>query len=154
MVGLFDVLEHIEQEAEFLSLVSGMLSVHGLVFLTVPAYAWLWSREDEEAGHFRRYTRTSLAGVLERAGFRIEYSTYIFSVLPLGVLLGRVAPYRLGLQQRKTSDPRTAGRQHRTRTGLIARVLERIWAWELCRIRRRLGICIGGSCLMVARKPG
>src|SRR5690606_21548140 len=59
--GLFDVLEHIEDDLGAMATLSALLPPGGRVYLTVPAYQWLWSSEDELGGHHRRYTRASLA---------------------------------------------------------------------------------------------
>ena len=76
--GLFDVLEHIADDRAALATVSRLLPPAGRVYLTVPAYQWLWSSEDEIGGHHRRYTCPGLAHVITGAGFVVEYSTYIF----------------------------------------------------------------------------
>ena len=55
-MGLFDVLEHIEKDVDFLKFLNTKLTDKGLVFMTVPAYSFLWSKCDETAGHFRRYS--------------------------------------------------------------------------------------------------
>lgn len=61
LVLLCDVLEHIEDDAEFLrSLLSGM-SPGAHLLMTVPADPRLWSSHDEVYGHYRRYTRAALA---------------------------------------------------------------------------------------------
>src|SRR5262249_14522534 len=77
-VGLFDVLEHIEDDVAFLRSLRRLLKPGGRLYVTVPAFPPLWSAEDEHAGHFRRYTRRSLNEVLERGGFRAECLTYFF----------------------------------------------------------------------------
>jgi len=48
----------------------------------------LWSNEDVHAGHYRRYTK-SMSNILKEAGFRIEFSSYIFSILPFPIFLLR-----------------------------------------------------------------
>ena len=88
-VGLFDVLEHIEDEAVALNLIHSLLEPSGRLFLTVPAYQFLYSSEDREAGHFRRYTIPRLHRVLANSNFRIEFSSYIFTPLPPLVFLSR-----------------------------------------------------------------
>jgi SAM-dependent methyltransferase len=78
-VGLFDVLEHIEDDISFLFKLGESLIADGRLYLTVPAYNFLWSDEDNYAGHFRRYTLKGIVSKLNSAGFVVEYSTYIFS---------------------------------------------------------------------------
>ncbi len=54
--GIFDVLEHIESDGEFASMLHRYLRPDGYLFVTVPAYPFLWSVDDVHAGHYRRYT--------------------------------------------------------------------------------------------------
>ncbi|MGB3740200.1 MAG: methyltransferase domain-containing protein, partial [Pontixanthobacter sp.] len=56
-IGMFDVLEHIEDEAEALRLAAEALAPGGRMIIAVPAHSWLWSLEDYTAGHYRRYNR-------------------------------------------------------------------------------------------------
>lgn len=150
-VGLFDVVEHIEEDAGFLSAIQTTLRPQGLVYLTVPAFGWLWSPEDVEAGHFRRYTRRSLTNSLEAAGLRIEFATYFFSLLPLPIFLMRSVVGRLGIRRTSRQDLRL--REHQTPAGAPGAFLDRLLAMERFRLRRGRRIPIGSSLLAVARKP-
>jgi 2-polyprenyl-3-methyl-5-hydroxy-6-metoxy-1,4-benzoquinol methylase len=76
VVTLFDVLEHVDDEAGFLKKVGRWLRPGGLLLLTVPAFPMLWSAHDELNQHRRRYTRASLLPVLEAAGFQVEGASY------------------------------------------------------------------------------
>jgi len=78
---LFDVLEHLPDDAEALDAVRSQLAPGGVLVLTVPAFQALWSYADDHAGHYRRYSSRSLRTVLERAGFRVQRSGYF--MLPL-----------------------------------------------------------------------
>jgi len=69
---LFDVLEHVTDEAGALRACRRLLAPGGRLVVTVPAYAWLWSRHDELLGHRRRYTAGSLRSVVEAAGFAVD----------------------------------------------------------------------------------
>jgi SAM-dependent methyltransferase len=143
--GLFDVLEHIADDGQFLRVLWERLIPGGRIYLTVPAYPWLWSVEDVAAGHFRRYTRASLASVLRQSGFEVEFASYIFSPLPLPILVSRTIPSLLG--RRKAGNVDQAFREHRSGSSLASGVFE----WELQRLDRKKTIPAGGSCLMVAR---
>ena len=66
--GMFDVLEHIEDEADALEQVHALLRPGGPLLLTVPAYAFLHSADDVAAGHFRRYTLRSLTRAVTDCG--------------------------------------------------------------------------------------
>lgn len=143
-IGFFDVLEHIEDEQGFLREVRRCLATGGRVYLTVPAGRWLWSDADVQAGHFRRYTSSSLRRALERAGFRPLFVSKMFSPLPLPLFLCRSLPSLFGHRPQPT---RSYSSQHESRG---RGVMERLWAWELARLARGQSIPCGTSCLAVA----
>ena len=90
VIGLFDVLEHLQEDVLAMQRVQSMLKPKGRVVLTVPAHQWLWNRDDAIAAHKRRYTLRSLKVVMEKAGFEILHGHYFFvSILPL-LLLRRI----------------------------------------------------------------
>ncbi len=147
-IGIFDVLEHIEDEAKFLSQIHHKLRRGGKLYISAPAYPWLWSYEDKVAGHFRRYTLSSLTDVLRRQGFAIKYSTYFFSFLPLPIYLSRTLPTELGLKRNSTLEYHK--KQHSDRPSLATPLLNSIMNWELSRIKNGSKIPFGGSCLVSA----
>ncbi len=147
--GIFDVLEHIEDERGFLAALHRHLRPGGRLYLTVPAYASLWSVEDEIAGHFRRYGRRSLASSLDAAGFEIEYLTHLFWLLPLPIALLRALPSRLGF--RPTDNRAATLREHGADIGIAGRLVAAALAWEPRAIAAGRTIPFGGSLLCVAR---
>lgn len=87
IIGLFDVLEHVEADEASLAALAGRLGEKGKILITVPAFSFLWSKHDERHHHFRRYTRASLAAVAERAGLKVSYSSYFNTFLfPVAVM--------------------------------------------------------------------
>ncbi len=148
-VGLFDVLEHIEDEASALKLIHSILEPSGRLFLTVPAYQFLHSEEDDIAGHFRRYTVPRLQRVLARSNFRVEFSSYIFAPLPPLIFLTRTIPSRLGMRRAET--PEAASSEH-TPVGAAAWIMDRMLDLELRRLHAGKHIPFGGSCFCVAVK--
>jgi SAM-dependent methyltransferase len=93
-VILLDVLEHVD-DRQLLAQLLEILRPGGKLVITVPALPSLWSYRDEDAGHWRRYTRASLIDTLRAAGFEVvEVRYYQFALLPLVVLtrlLGRMS---------------------------------------------------------------
>lgn len=84
MVVAFDVLEHIKNDSAALREWKRVISPKGRIFLTVPAYQWLWSGHDESLHHFRRYTRKLLSERVGSAHLRtIRISYAILFSLPL-----------------------------------------------------------------------
>lgn len=72
-VVLLDVLEHIENPVRVLEHVHEALAQDGAVIITVPAYPWLYSRWDEQLGHFRRYTIREFRRQAVESGFRVQW---------------------------------------------------------------------------------
>lgn len=84
IVGLFDVLEHIDDDSRALAEIRQTLKRRGILLMTVPAHRFLWSYFDERSNHKRRYGRTELIAKLEQAGFTIKkVSYYMFFLFPL-----------------------------------------------------------------------
>jgi len=146
-IGVFDVVEHFESDIDFLNYIHSYLIKDGMLYLTVPSYNFLWSNEDNDAGHHNRYTITSLNNKLGKLGFKIEFASYMFSILPIPILLFRSLPSWLGMNK-KSKDMNNKHSEH----GKENRLLSKLWAWELNRIRQRKTIQFGGSCLVAARK--
>lgn len=145
--GMFDVLEHIEDDHQFLKKLNIACSEDAHVYITVPAFHVLWSNEDEDAGHFRRYTLKRLAAVLDNCGFKVVYSSYLFSFLPLPILLFRSLPSRLGLNN-NASKMEKYSKEHEAFK--LSSLLDTIMKWEETRVSHLKRIPIGGSCLVVA----
>lgn len=141
-IGLFDVLEHIENDRAYLQSLTPYLKGGGRIYLTTPAFQWLWSSNDVRSGHYRRYTLQALGEVLGAAGLRVEYATYIFWCLPLPLLLFRAF--------RSNNSQSRARRQHRAGGPLLRRLAEACFAFEIRHINRGASIPFGGSCLVVA----
>lgn len=148
-IGIFDVLEHMPDEAAFLDELHRHLRPGGRLYLTVPAYAALWSGEDEFAGHFRRYGRRGLSAALHRAGFDVEYLSHFFWLLPLPILLFRALPSRLGFHER--GNPAAKQREHGAGGGIASRILAAALAWEPRAVAAGRTLPFGGSLLCVAR---
>lgn len=88
-IGLFDVLEHIEDDKSFLEKCGRLLKTKATIFITVPASMELWSRMDEFSGHKRRYSKKNLNILLQKAGYRVEFINYFNSILFIPLLLFR-----------------------------------------------------------------
>ncbi|WP_187300556.1 class I SAM-dependent methyltransferase [Mizugakiibacter sediminis] len=147
--GMFDVIEHIERDAAFLDRVADALQPGGRVYATVPSYAWLWSRADISAGHFRRHTRATLDKLFS-ARFDILYATYFFTALVFPIWLLRSLPYRLGLGRR--DGLMSSEDEHGSGGSWAASLLEKILRPEVRAIAAGRTLPFGASCLVVAQK--
>lgn len=150
--GLFDVLEHIEDDLKFLQSLNQTMAKDGLLFITVPAYQTLWSKDDDYAGHFRRYTTERLNKTLIQAGFEPVFDTYMFSALVYPVFLMRTLPGKLGLGKDPSSKEKIQS-DHKAGGGFASKILSGLWNRELNKLKAGKRIPYGGSCLVVAKKP-
>ena len=147
-IGLFDVVEHIQDDRAFLTRIAPLLAPAGRIFISVPCHAWLWSRADVEAGHFRRHTRQTLQTLLDGI-FSIDYLTSFFRPLvPLQFAM-RAIPYRLGL---KTSSLLADAAEHGAGNDLPVRLMNKLLAPEVALIARGKDLHFGASCLVAAHK--
>ena len=94
---------------------------------------FLWSNEDYDGGHFKRYTTNELTELLKKCGFSVIQSNYIFSKLPIPVFLFRSLPRKLGLNK-KSNELQKHKNEHQQKKGIINKILQKIWNWELSRI--------------------
>jgi SAM-dependent methyltransferase len=143
LIGLFDVVEHVADDVSLLRDAAALAVPGGFVLLTVPADPRLWSKFDRYAGHYRRYTRRALEGLLRDAGLEQVRLLPLFRILwpmaRVNALLGR---------RREVTD---AGQEYRV-AGIwnallrVALLLER----SLFRSSERGG---GTSWLAIARTP-
>ncbi len=141
VVLLLDVLEHLDDPAAALATARRALAPGGLLVVTVPAYAWLWSGHDVVLGHRRRYTARSLGALVTGGGFLVLRASY-FSTL----LFPIVALVRLG--KRLTGD-----RAHDLRrpSPLVGRCLEWVFGLERHAVPR-VRLPFGSSLLLLARR--
>jgi SAM-dependent methyltransferase len=148
-VGIFDVLEHIEDDESFLGLINKLLKPNGRLYVTVPAYPFLWSAADAVAGHFRRYSLNSLTTKLEKCGYRIEFGSHIFCLLILPVYFLRALPNRLGIRR----GGALAGYQKQIAqtAGWINHFFEFLLSYEIKILANRKTLPFGASCLVVAQ---
>lgn len=150
--GLFDVLEHIEDAHGFLSEINKFMRKDGKLFITVPAYNFLWSDDDDFSGHFKRYTLGSLNKSLEEAGFEIVKSTYFYSVLIIPIFFFRTLKQRIqGLKKQDINNLAKAENEHGDQ-GILVKIMKPIWKIELWMILKGIKIPFGASCLVVAKK--
>jgi SAM-dependent methyltransferase len=94
LLAATDVLEHIAAERDALRELWRVAKPGGALLLTVPAYMWLWSEEDENLHHQRRYTRHRLRLAVEGAGWEPQLATYFNTLLLPPIALARRLPSR------------------------------------------------------------
>jgi SAM-dependent methyltransferase len=147
VIGAFDVLEHIDEDATVMAEVARAMRPGGGFLATVPQHPALWSLQDEHSHHVRRYTARELRRKVEAAGFEVVRMTSFVSLL-----LPMLVAARLRTRGRKTEvgfDAIDELRQpHAVNVGL-----EGVMTMERFLIRKGVSFRAGGSLLLVARKP-
>jgi hypothetical protein len=79
---MLDVMEHVENDIEFISHMAEMCIDHdGWILVSVPAYQSLFTSHDAAVKHFRRYSPQQCARVLRSAGLTIEAQGGLFHSL-------------------------------------------------------------------------
>ena len=86
LICMFDVLEHIEKDAETLISLKKLLKKNGRILITVPAYQWLYGSHDEFLHHKRRYSAKELRGKFATSGLQpLKFSYFNTILFPLAV---------------------------------------------------------------------
>ena len=147
---LCDVLEHVEKDREFLGEIRALLAKDGHLYLSVPACQFLWSQADTDAGHFRRYNLSLLAGVLKKAGFEIVSRTYFFFPLVPPLFASRTLPWNQG--KRQTRGAETYAADHQPQEGILQKILAVLLSIELRVLKLGIRIPMGTSCFAAARR--
>lgn len=81
LITCMDVLEHLEDDAFFLSEAHANLKRGGAFLLSVPHHPGFYSYWDKAVGHYRRYGRRELRVKLEAAGFRVRSLTPMWAFM-------------------------------------------------------------------------
>lgn len=142
-VTIIDVLEHIEDDIDQAERIRRALAPGGQLIVLVPAFQFLFGKRDLAAGHYRRYGRRQLIGVLERAGFTVESSRYWNAI---GFLPYLVAERILRMQLKgDIRTERAKGPLKRTLIGLLH-------AWYR-KVENNFSFGFGLSLIVTARAP-
>jgi SAM-dependent methyltransferase len=99
-----NVFEHIEDDEMAIRQIRQKLKPGGGFLLYVPAFQCLWSSLDDQVCHRRRYTKTTLRGLVQRAGFSVETLRYADTLGFIVTLL-----FRLSRRGVETLTPASVG---------------------------------------------
>jgi len=81
LIAVLDVVEHIEDDVAALKAMADCLAPGGKILVTVPAHQWLWSAHDVVNHHHRRYSKSTLAAAIAKAGLSHNGLRYFNSLL-------------------------------------------------------------------------
>jgi ubiquinone/menaquinone biosynthesis C-methylase UbiE len=140
-VGIFDVLEHIDDDRRVLNELFRVLQPGGGLLVTVPQHRVLWSPMDDLACHRRRYSRRELIEKVSSAGFRItRVSSFVSLLLPI------MFAARFGRQKADVDGELNLPRG-------LDRALQGVMDIERALIRMGVSWPAGGSLLLVGTRP-
>ncbi len=149
LISLFDVLEHVDDDVGALTAIRRLLEPGGVVLMTVPADPSLWSRLDEESGHFRRYSERQLRSVVEAAGLRVEYASHFMAMTyPIVWLSRRLDRW---MSPARSVDRRPAIERELRVPFAINTAFRQLLRVESSAIRHRRGLPFGASLLAMIR---
>jgi SAM-dependent methyltransferase len=81
LIGAFDVVEHIDDDATALASIAARLKPGGKLVVTVPAHQWMWSAHDVVNHHKRRYSKRALKRLFESSPLKLDAIGYFNSLL-------------------------------------------------------------------------
>jgi SAM-dependent methyltransferase len=142
-----DVIEHVEDDARAVAELARICKPGGAVFITVPAYSWLWSGHDEVNHHKRRYTRARLARLLLAARLDVIQLSHFNTLLAGPIIVCRLAGRLLArFKPPARAEPDTA-----VPGPMLNSILRRVFLCERAWLEKR-SMPFGVSILAVARK--
>jgi SAM-dependent methyltransferase len=144
VIGMFDVIEHIEDDAGALKWAAEHLEPGGILVVSVPAFQFLWTEQDEAAHHFRRYVPRQLLGLVPPS-LSVDHLSCFNTLLFPAILAARGV-------MRKTTPPHRPPKLH---LGIPPEPLN--WLlYQIFRFERffvpRWRVNVGVSILLVARR--
>ena len=102
IVCAFDVLEHVEDDQLAIRELNRVCRTGGFMYVSCPAFSFLWSSHDLINHHFRRYTAASLRKLIQ-FGFNVQYVTYFNFILFIPIAVYRLLQHLIS-SKKVTSD--------------------------------------------------
>ena len=141
-----DLFEHLPDEDIGIQEIWRVLKPGGCLVIFVPAFEWIWSKMDEVAHHYRRYTAGSLRKILLNRQFLINSVTYANMFL-FPLMVG----YRL-IQRVTSRDNNNHLPELMIPPRLVNNFLTGILTTE-SHLMRFINLPIGGTVIAVAQRP-
>ena len=155
LVSLLDTVEHCDDDMAVLRECYRVCAPGGHLVITVPAFMWLWSHNDELNAHKLRYTTKELAERLARVGFLIERLTYNnFFVFPMAA--GLILLRRGAEQEPELGSPHFDDESYQVEMEPAPPLLNTILGgvtWTEAQLLRWVNLPVGTSIICIAKKP-
>lgn len=154
LVALLDTIEHIPDELAVLHEVRRVLKPGGKVIITVPAFQWLWSYNDEINAHQRRYTEPELRQKLELCGLMPTRSSYNnFFLFPPIAAIRLLRPYNPGLASPHLTEGADVYQVEMEPIPEPVNSVLHASGWIEAELLARMSLPFGVSIIAMARKP-
>lgn len=147
LVCAFDVIEHVPNDALAWQEMNRVCKKDGHIFVTVPAFMFLWSEHDIINHHERRYTKKKLINLA--GNLNIRYCSY-FNFL----LFPPIAAFRLikNLLLGKPSAAEAKSDFGKNNNSFLSKLLFRIFCLEKPLIDLELSLPFGVSLMLIQQK--
>lgn len=128
LVCAFDVVEHVQQDKKAVDELMRVCKLNGHVFITTPAFMFLWSEHDVINHHVKRYTKNELASLFASHHPTFVQKTYFNSILFLPIAVVRILMWPF--QKIRKKDAPVQSDFSRFNTGFINKLLFKIFNSE------------------------
>ena len=142
LIALLDVLEHVPDDKGSLEAIRELLKPGAALLLTVPINPWMWTAHDVAHHHHRRYRKSEIRNLAERAGFEIDLLSPFNSLLFPPIAAVRLAGKLAGKDDSDDAMPSPS----------VNRLLDGIFGLERSLIGR-VPMPFGVSLVAVLRRP-
>ncbi|MFO0981651.1 MAG: class I SAM-dependent methyltransferase [Planctomycetota bacterium] len=150
LVTFFDCLEHLDDDLGALCRARDAMRPGALLFISGPAYQFLYANNDRVAHHKRRYTLGRLRERVRAAGFEVLHDSYINTLLFPAIL-----PAVLLIKLKERWVPRDGDATTNLTwpmPPLVHRLLAGIFGFER-HLVPRVTLPAGHSLVLLARRP-
>jgi 2-polyprenyl-3-methyl-5-hydroxy-6-metoxy-1,4-benzoquinol methylase len=148
LLTLFDTIEHVPDDERVLRECRRVLAPRGLLFLSTPAYQFLYANNDRVAHHERRYTARELRRKLLAADLEPVQVTY-FNTLLFPIILPAVLAKKI---RERFSDPGDGTNLSHSLPPLVNRAMAATMGAER-HLLARTSLPFGHSIIAIARAP-
>lgn len=145
LIGVFDVIEHVDEDLKSLKAINTRLNDNGYAIFTVPAFQFLWSKHDEVNHHKRRYTKKQFLALLKEAGYNVKLiSYYNFWLFPPVALIRTI--------KNITKSKAETGDLKLPKSSFINTLLYKMFSSERFLIKAKMPLPFGVSIIAVCQK--
>lgn len=155
LIALLDTVEHIQDEMGVFEECHRILKLGGKLMITVPAFQWLWSYNDEINNHQRRYEATELEQKLTSCGFKVKRISYNnFFLFPLIAGMRWLRPYDPDLSSPHLSESEDVYQVEMEPIPEPVNTILHGVGWLEAELLQRIRLPFGTSVICIAEKPG